>query len=818
MCVKSAASGATACSDGVTIDDTVPTPGTVNFLHLAGVSGSSHYQVSTTSMAIEWRGFSDPANSTLRGERAQVQSNIQYYEYAIGTTVDTQDVVGWTSAGQSTHATLTGLSLMPGQIYHALVRATDHGGNRAVAVTTVGVRVDTTAPGASTVLHVQTGSAQENPQAATLATSLTAQWSRCEDAESGVVMVQWAVGSVAYADNVAVFTRAGDTGGVRDDVQIAQGASVYVTVKCTNGAGLHSIASSAMAIVDLTPPSMGRVMDGPPGQGAGDLSYQQSVAAISAHWTGFVDVHSELAGFWWCVGTVSGECDARPYAAVGLATDTSAALSLQPAAVYYTTVQACNRLGLCSTASSNGVVADSTPPLRGVVFDGLSGVDIEYQGGDRVLTAHWAGFHDPESGVVAYSWCAGTDPKGDDDVLGWTDAYLETSGVFVLAHEAALDSRKRIYVTVRATNAAGMRCEATSNGFLVDTTPPIFTDSPLVTSGNRKLKYTGKDGSSVINVVLPANTQADDSLLEAEWAVKDDESGVADTHWFLHTAHQGAEPPAVATNTGGASSIVASRLELGSGEQHTLHVSVCNGAGVCAARESLPVLVDSTRPHGGQFAEFHTATMSGKFTMTVKFSGFVDPESGVAKYRVNVYSGAIFATAARALLGSSLVTRGESSSSSEEISVALDGVTREAFPNHVQYGTVFLEVVAVNGVGLESEPLRAQMRNRLQVGVGEGEGVGGTWVLETSSSHCTVLDCTGTCTCSPIESPCDLSGPGFTTCAVQNSTNAGAHIIRPYVAPYPAELRVSAVCQPATAALACYSRMMCKPQVQHSTD
>lgn len=39
---------------------------------------------------------------------------------------------------------------------------------------------------------------------------------------------------------------------------------------------------------------------------------------------------------------------------------------------YYVTVRACNPLGLCTIATSNGVTVDSTPPIPGKLFNGYS--------------------------------------------------------------------------------------------------------------------------------------------------------------------------------------------------------------------------------------------------------------------------------------------------------------------------------------------------------------------------------------------------------------------------------------------------------------
>ena len=46
---------------------------------------------------------------------------------------------------------------------------------------------------------------------------------------------------------------------------------------------------------------------------------------------------------------------------------------------YYTKVTACNTANLCTSVVSDGVTVDNSPPNGGVVTDGTSSDDIEYQ-------------------------------------------------------------------------------------------------------------------------------------------------------------------------------------------------------------------------------------------------------------------------------------------------------------------------------------------------------------------------------------------------------------------------------------------------------
>ena len=54
-------------------------------------------------------------------------------------------------------------------------------------------------------------------------------------------------------------------------------------------------------------------------------------------------------------------------------------LQLRDGMTYYVSVTACNVAGLCTTATSDGILIDSSPPVPGRVIDGTGNKDIRYQ-------------------------------------------------------------------------------------------------------------------------------------------------------------------------------------------------------------------------------------------------------------------------------------------------------------------------------------------------------------------------------------------------------------------------------------------------------
>ena len=70
------------------------------------------------------------------------------------------------------------------------------------------------------------------------------------------------------------------------------------------------------------------------------------------------------------------------------------------------------------------------------------------------ISAKWYGFTDPQSGLDKLSWRVGTKP-GSDDIL--RSPHLPVSNILVEPHlPHPLPTTKRIYITIKAYNKAGM--------------------------------------------------------------------------------------------------------------------------------------------------------------------------------------------------------------------------------------------------------------------------------------------------------------------------------------------------------------------------
>ena len=247
--------------------------------------------------------------------------------------------------------------------------------------------------------------------------------------------------------------------------------SYTVIVRAFNKVGLFSEATSNQFILDGTKPSPGTVYDG--SQRRKDIEFQSSTTQLSANWSPFTDSNGNIDMYEMCVGVEPGICDVSDFVSVGInLRGTVSGLSLKHNKIYYVTVRATSESGYSTTATSNGVRVDSTPAVGGVVRDGKTLVDIDYQADDTYIYANWDEFHDEESDITSYTWCAGT-LKGICDIVSESDVGDRTS----VSQQVLppLPEGIEIFVTVRTLNNAGKSTTSSSDGFKVHSNAPVLS-------------------------------------------------------------------------------------------------------------------------------------------------------------------------------------------------------------------------------------------------------------------------------------------------------------------------------------------------------
>ena len=169
------------------------------------------------------------------------------------------------------------------------------------------------------------------------------------------------------------------------------------------------------------------------------------------------------------------------------------------------------------------IVVDRTPPIPGEVLDGegLGNSDWNYQPLSTNLCAKWRNFFDPDSGISAYRWGAGTAP-GLSDTVPFT-ANLNPDQDSICRSGLRLRQNTTYYSTVIAFNSDTdhpRNTSVSSNGVLVDLTNPI---GGFVLDGN--------------DVSKNEHYTSNPTTVQAVWGnFSDPESGIAQYNATIYVA------------------------------------------------------------------------------------------------------------------------------------------------------------------------------------------------------------------------------------------------------------------------------------------
>ena len=229
-----------------------------------------------------------------------------------------------------------------------------------------------------------------------------------------------------------------------------------------------------MFIIDNTPP----LKAGPLAAGFsrdGNFQYQSDDKSINASWPPFLDPESGIAQYYVAIGTRPYQDDVVSFENVHLATRiTTSDLSLSQGGIYYITVIAVNFAGLQTNISSDGLVIDTSSPLgeNDDIKDGFDLEDIDFFSPKMRLSAHWEAITDPESGIMQSQYCLGTKPHGCQ-IIPMTSVGKNKSFSYL---DHTVREGTKVYVTVQVTNGAGLCKTRSSDGMLLDVSPPLVGD------------------------------------------------------------------------------------------------------------------------------------------------------------------------------------------------------------------------------------------------------------------------------------------------------------------------------------------------------
>ena len=162
---------------------------------------------------------------------------------------------------------------------------------------------------------------------------------------------------------------------------------------------------------------------------------------------------------------------------------------------YFIRLTQLSATGMTKDSDSFPFSIDYTSPKAGSVFDGLgsddsgncssnttfssenqctsrsfSETDLDYTNNTYEISARWLDFHDDESNIAHFLWCVGSKPILDD-IMACENA---TGNLNRTLKGLSLQHNDMYYVTVLACNYAGLCTAKSSDGVLVDTTPPLM--------------------------------------------------------------------------------------------------------------------------------------------------------------------------------------------------------------------------------------------------------------------------------------------------------------------------------------------------------
>lgn len=417
------------------------------------------YQADTHTVTARFEGY-----FSLHG--------VVLYEWAVGVAPGDTSVQSFTGMGIHVDDDGVGsaqmpLSLRAGREYFVTVRALT--GARAVLdSTSSGVLVDGSAPS----LAIAGMGANAEGFASSPPTGVV--WSAVDD-ESPVVDMAWWAGTSPGASNLQGRTATKETvvpavpldgDFCEADANACLGLPVFLTVWSMNAAGLESTLTSEGVTVDTTAAELG-TLECP-------AFISRHTTAIECHWSNQVEAESDIASLAQQVeqgadeGTLSAASAPEPLP-VGTSHSLHLAVNATTDSVFRARLSARNKVGLDSAVTSNLIRIDESPPAPGrawIVGDGFADAPSTHASCQRRATSvhvAWESFFDGESGVAGYSVAVGT-TRGGTQVRPYAAVGDVTS---VHVHGLALVPGEAVFVSVRATNAAGVSTTVTTEGTMV---------------------------------------------------------------------------------------------------------------------------------------------------------------------------------------------------------------------------------------------------------------------------------------------------------------------------------------------------------------
>eukprot|EP01029_Cantina_marsupialis_P008801 TRINITY_DN2065_c0_g1_i2.p1 TRINITY_DN2065_c0_g1~~TRINITY_DN2065_c0_g1_i2.p1 ORF type:complete len:1138 (-),score=467.83 TRINITY_DN2065_c0_g1_i2:3370-6681(-) len=550
-------------------------PPVINSIH----DGTADYDVDALkfdeSPAVTWTGVNDPG------------SGIESLEVCLGEVAGTCGVRTWrtipyTLDGSYTYTDVTGLG---GKFYISL-RFTNGAGMETIT-STDGFSVDPTNPLAGKVIH---GLQSLEIKVTSSLNTLEARWEDFEDPESGVAGYWAQLGSDPLTGDIKSRQSVGmATYIVWDDLSLVNGEMYYVSVEAINNAGLSTTVYSGGVRIDTTPIEVVSidVVDDT------DAGFISSTSEVTMKWE-FSDEDMADVTYEYAVGSNPNSATEVAWTKTTESEVTITGMTLSPGQIYYFTVIAKSPAQDESVKQSSSFQVDVGTPVAGRVWDSFRYSDAALSSEGSSMMGYWTGFVDKESMRMKYQIGISKVPN-IDDVVEFADFDISTGlvsgtcdsqippkcsedAVFRATITHAFDD-DTYYFVVKAIDAAGNSVISSSNGIIIDTTPPI---APVEGIFDGPVPFEDISGQVLLDEI------------NASWFVfTDSGSGIMYYRWAIGTFD---DPESIMAfkNCGKSNVVSASGLTLEIGTTYFVTVEAVNRVKMVTTAKSSGVLIRTT--------------------------------------------------------------------------------------------------------------------------------------------------------------------------------------------------------------------------------
>eukprot|EP00118_Oscarella_pearsei_P018126 m.184105 g.184105 ORF g.184105 m.184105 type:complete len:5153 (+) comp39317_c0_seq2:47-15505(+) len=411
------------------------------------------------------------------------------------------------------------------------------------------------------------------------------------DSGSGVREVDFGIGKTIHDNFLRHWTRYGhgEKSQLRILVSIPDGVPAWVRLRAIDNVYLMATGhSNKPLLLDHSPPVAGFVNDG---KNRGfDLKFTAESNQYCFNWDDFHDADSGINAVAFAgVGSTQGSFDIVGRKSVAYYQKSVCfSVRLQHNVKYFATLEVSNDANkpLTVNSSSDGVLVDVTPAKGGIVRDGsVLGSDWDYSYDQTAIYSNWDGFFDNESSIVGYE--VQSIVSGKKLAVQSVDFASASTHSDVSAH---VQHGNRIVSIISAINGAGIKTTLTTDGYVIDATPPELLTIRFVDAIEGEPFYQSVSDS-----------------VKAAWSYQDLESGIKEYRVGVHEIKFGSTFTVYPVagdwidfpkqgKDGDINTYWQKGLKLANGAQYVVKVMAINRAELSAIHDTEPATIDTSPP------------------------------------------------------------------------------------------------------------------------------------------------------------------------------------------------------------------------------